>query len=245
MTDWITVQEAALLIDYTQSHIYYRISKGIYESQKINGRIYVKKDDVFHKEVRGNPEKSKVNQEEWISQLDAGKLMGNSGNSTARLWCKTGKFRTKEHVSITNAKYNLVCKEDILNHMKELDEIQNSDEWITVDEAAKLLNVSHGTIVRRMSLKLYTKRKVNGLNYLNKNEVLTKVLKRGVINPDGYISPIEAAKLIGVSRQAIHYNIKQGKYITKEIDGKIFLSKESVMNTKTKTKKKKNSVSDT
>jgi len=240
MTDWITVQEAALLIDYSTATIYYRIRKGIYESQKINGRIYVKKDDVFHKEVRGNPEKSKVNQEEWISQLNAGKLMGHSGNSTAQLWCKTGKFRTKEHVSITNAKYNLVCKEDILNHMKELDEVQNSDEWITLDEAAKLLNITH--IRHRVTLNLYTKRKVNGRIYLNKNEVLTKILNRGVIIPDGYIAPMEAAKLIGVSRQAIQYNIKQGKYITKEIDGKIFLSKESVMNTKTK---KKNSVSDT
>jgi predicted DNA-binding protein YlxM (UPF0122 family) len=78
---------------------------------------------------------------------------------------------------------------------------------------------------------------------VNKNEVLTKILNRGVIIPDGYIAPMEAAKLIGVSRQVIQYNIKQGKYITKEIDGKIFLSKESVMNTKTK--KKKNSVSET
>ena len=240
MTDWITVQEAALLIDYSDQTIYYRIRKGIYESQKINGRIYVKKDDVFHKEIQGNPKKSKVNQEEWISQLNAGKLMGHSSNGGVRDWCISGKFRTKEHVSITNAKYNLVCKEDVLNHMKELDEVQNSDEWITLDEAAKLLNITH--IRHRVTLNLYTKRKVNGKTYVNKNEVLTKILNRGVIIPDGYIAPMEAAKLLGVSRQAIQYNIKKGKYITKEIDGKIFLSKESVMNTKTK---KKNSVSDT
>ena len=225
MTDWITVQEAALLIDYSQSHIYYRIRKGIYESQKINGRIYVKKDDVFHKEVRGNPKKSKVNQEEWISQLDAGKLMGHSGNSTAQLWCKTGKFRTKEHVSITNAKYNLVCKEDILNHMKELDEVQNSDEWITLDEAAKLLNITH--IRHRVTLNLYTKRKVNGRIYLNKNEVLTKNTKntKNIVIPEGFISRTEAAKLLGVSRQSILKNNKKSKDITKEIDGKIILSK--------------------
>lgn len=242
MTDWMTLQEAALLTDYSYNTIRRRTLKGIYESQKINGRIYVKKDDVFHKEVRANPIKTKVNQEEWISQLDAVKLMGHSDNSSVRWWCKSGKFRTKEYVSITNAKYNLVCKEDVLNYMKELDDVQNSDEWITFDEAAKLLNVSDRAIEHRVTLKLYTKRKVNGRIYVNKSEVLTKNINRGVITFNGYISPKEAAKLLGVSTQLIYCNIKKGKYITKEIDGKIFLSKESVMNSK---KKKKNSVSDT
>lgn len=234
MTDWITVQEAAKLLNYHEVTITYRIKNNIYRSQKINGRIYVKKDDVFHKEVRANPKKTKINLDGWISQLEAAKLMGYPSNSVIGLWCKSGKLRTKEIVLITNAKYTLVCKEDVLNLMNEIDEVRNSGEWITIDEAAKLLNLCYQTISRRISSGFYTKRKVKGKYYLNKNEVLTKNVKTNREIPEGFISRTEAAKLLGVSQEMIRINIKKGKYITKEIDGKIFLNKESVMNSKKK-----------
>ena len=157
---WITQTEAAALRKVTTSTIAYLVQRGRLRSKVVNGRRMVFREDVVSfKPARGPVSKSvmkaamtSVNRDEWITQKEATNLRNLSMGAIKGAIDK-GRFRILKSKGVV-----FVRKEDVLNYRPRIDfhpespsqsilpRGANSEDWITVAEAARIRGVDQSTI---------------------------------------------------------------------------------------------------
>lgn len=133
----------------------------------------------------------------------------------------------------------------------------NRDEWISKPEAARLRGVSRQAIWDLVHRGRLTSTRFAGRLYVSRAEVMnfkrrprgpngmgyikgkTVRLKKKNFDPAKWISPIEAARAMGVTRQVISDLIRRRRFRTLVSAGKMFVQRVGVENFKPLPRKKK------
>jgi len=221
---YISTAELARWLGVSSAAIFKRIKRGKIPAQKI-GRSYAISKSYVREHFPGFQVPAEA-QQDYLSIIQAAEVLGISRIAVYK------KIRNKTLAARRVGRHFVIHKADLIREEKELAPAHPAlqRDHLSVMEFAQITGTSRITVFNRIKKGLIKAHQVGRHYVIARQDVPVegKLLAKAAIRADRYVSVLQAAKLLRISRIAVFKRIKKGQLHAQKMGRSYAVLKEDI-----------------